>query len=251
MVGMLGLQVTRMDAGQSYPDLRVCYANAATYPLTAPYRRPIGGGLYGRIPRSLSLIFTTLANTPNRDYDASSHTLTLGAGFARLRARLHLGSGGNGLTGLRDALRDYETARFDDGQGGQVAPFSRLDMDADRALSDCRIVFTDGFTHLLAHDPKPLPCDALTVLHGAILMDLLVLAAVYCPEDRRLVTTVDDLRSMLPATSKSSVTAKSLREYATRLNAAQSDWVFSYDRRMWCVQRRGLWVSGHGSARLH
>lgn len=90
--GTYGLETLKADY-HTILGYDIGYLTAESYPLFAPYRAKTKNSFSGRVPRLLSIIITTLINTPSREWDAETRTLTIGDDFFFLANKCGLNSG--------------------------------------------------------------------------------------------------------------------------------------------------------------
>lgn len=84
----------------------------------------------------------------------------------------------------------------------------------------------------MSREPKEIPLSAVVGTSGGSLsLDLLVFATLYCPEQKELYISRNNLYKIVPGTSTETVSTKHLTVSLTKLNQIQKIWVFSLTRR--------------------
>lgn len=226
------------------------HLTAESYPLFAPYRAKDGDRFSGRAPRLLSIIITTLVNAPSREWDRKTRTLTVGDDFFYLANRLGLNSGGDGRATVRDRILMLATTSFTNSDGLKVTPLEDTDITGDSLVIERRrLTFTEEFTRMMTRNVRQIPLKCLYPNAGnAISIDLLALAALYCPEDRRLIIEREDLPDLLPASAQS-LSRQSLSRRFDELNGSQNEWTFRVTKRSVSVSPFGVYTSD-GAVRL-
>lgn len=214
---------------------------AATYPLFAPYTRHGNpddtATLTGKPPRLMSIITTTLILTGSTCWNAEERTLTFGHDWQRLAGRLKLINGGATRDVLNNLLAAYCTEPFPT-EDGDILIAEDAALDPDITTSRRWIRFTPEYLDLvIEHEAKEIPLDAIP--GPAIELDLLVLAALYTPDDRRLVIPAAALGELLPGGKWTIKTSRYLQA-AKHLNSTQGKWVFAFESRSLIVTPAGI-----------
>lgn len=248
--GTYGLETVKADQYRTILGYGVGYLTAEAYPLFAPYRSKSKGAFSGRVPRLLSIIFTTLVNTPSREWDAASRTLTIGEDFFFLVNKLGMNSGGDGRATVRDRLLLFASVEFPDMNGVGVVPLESTDISPDSlVIEGRRLVFSPRFVRMMTGNVRQIPLKCVYPNAGnALAVDLLALAALYCPDNRKLIVEKDDLPSLLPA-SRQSLADRNLAKRFAQLNDSQDEWTFRLTRNSVSVSPFGVY-SSEGAVRL-
>lgn len=202
-------------------------ASTALYSLDLPYRQD-GTGDYGFTPRALSLVIATMLTADNNEWDARTRTLKLGPGFHRLAQSAGLNNSIHGIQHFKQsllALRDQPLNI----PGHAPIPITETDtLSQHDGTMGASITFTPEYT--VAADTSPAtPVNAATVarLTGEpYLLDLLMLATSYCPDEARMDMPLDAISVILPHAGQDA-TMPRMRGHVERLNALQHDWRFT------------------------
>ena len=221
---------------------------ATTYPIFAPYKRTADDtdepAFIGKPPRLMSIITTTLILTGSPCWNPTERTLTFGRDWQRLATKLKLVNGGASRDVLLNLLEAYRTAPFPT-EDGDILIAEDAALNPELTASHRWIRFTPEYLQLVtAHEAKQIPLIA--VPGPAIDLDLLALASLYTPDDRRLVIPASALADLLPGGNGAIKTSR--YEQATKhLNTAQDTWDFRFESRSLIItpagvdpERRGL-----------
>lgn len=204
----------------------ICYATSSTYPMNAAYRKGTStNGMYGIAVRIWSIIFATMVNSRCNDYYPLTRTVVVGNEIRNLLKRFKAGSGGSTRSMYVDALHMYETTTFHDRNGEPVQPFDNGTLVDDK-LFQSRLILSERYVELLRDHPREVPANYITAISGALQLDLLMLAVLYCPFDRMLIIRREDFRKIIPASSPSSLLRGQLQKHITVLNQIQTEWVY-------------------------
>lgn len=220
---------------------------AATYPIYAPYKRTDETGdepqLIGKSPRIMSIITNTLILTGSPCWDPETRTLRFGHAWQRLATRLKLVNGGASREVLINLLEAYRTAPYPT-EDGDIIIAEDAATDPDLTTLRRWIRFTPEYVDLIeTSEPKEVP---LTAVPGpAIDLDLLVLAALYTPGDRRLVIPSSALTDLLPG-GNGAIKNSRYVQAAKHLNDSQSKWSFRYEMKSLIVTPRNADPDGKG-----
>ena len=241
--GTYGLETLKADY-HTVLGYDIGYVTAESYPLFAPYRAKNKQSFSGRVPRLLSIIITTLVNTPSREWNPETNTLTIGDDFFYLANKCGLNSGGDGRATVRDRLLMLTETQFTDAEGNKVIPVSATDINPHfLTVEHRRIMFTEQFVRMMTRNVRQLPLKCLYPNAGsAIGIDLLTLAALYCPENHRLVIEKEDLPALLPASSQS-LSKQSLLKRFKELNDSQNEWTFRMTKYSVTISPFGVYSS--------
>lgn len=241
--GTYGLETLKADY-HTILGYDIGYVTAESYPLFAPYRAKDKQTFSGRVPRLLSIIITTLVNTPSREWNAETRTLTIGEDFFYLANKCGLNSGGDGRTTVRDRLLMLTEIQFTDMDGNKVTPVSHTDINPDfLTVEHRRITFTEQFVRMMTRNVRQLPLKCLYPNAGSgIGIDLLVLSALYCPENHRLIIEREDISSLLPASSQSLSTQSLLKRFK-ELNDSQNEWTYRMTKHSVTISPFGVYSS--------
>lgn len=247
--GTYGLETLKAEY-HSILGYDIGYVTAESYPLFAPYRARNKQSFSGRVPRLLSIIITTLVNTPSREWDPDTRTITIGDDFFYLANKCGLNSGGDGRATVRDRLLMLTETQFTDKDGNKVIPVARTDISKYfLTVERRRVTFTEQFVRMMTRNVRQLPLRCLYPNAGsAIATDLLTLAALYCPENHRLIIEREDLPALLPA-SMQSLSKQSLLKRFKELNGSQNEWTFRLTKNSVTVSPFGVY-SSEGALRL-
>lgn len=228
--GALGLTlepISDLDSPESFCTL---YVTAETYPFFLPIRNQPGAEreASGRVPRVLSLLFTTAVNIKTKDYDPKTRTLTIGRDFRQAANRAKLTTGGSGYEDLIRTIVEYRDLTFTDKHGREISPIESMTVKIGERWSNKTIVFTAEYERMMKDHPKTLPLSALPQLSGrAVATEILVLAALYTPKKQRLAISRDDLPTILQSTGTTSLSLAKLLDTLEILNFSQESWNFS------------------------
>lgn len=239
--GTHGLIVTERAA--SPKSVGRCYVSANAYPLTVPYKNPHRDAyeINGKMPRIVSILFNTLVVVPNEDYDAESRTMSFGRLFRSLCLRLHMCAGGRANESMRRLLRSFNDITFYKDDGTPVKPIENLVMP-ERGLSGIRVTFTEDYVRLMLDNPREMPLSTfVAVSSSAVQLDLLVLAVLYCPEDRKLIIQRDELPSIMPMVSPQTLAPAKLNSLLVKLNQIQDRWTFRLGERNLSICPADMW----------
>lgn len=241
--GTYGLETLKADYHTTL-GYDIGYLTAESYPLFAPYRAKTKNSFSGRVPRLLSIIITTLINTPSREWDAETRTLTIGDDFFFLANKCGLNSGGDGRTTVRNQLLMLSSVQFTGADGVKVTPVEHTEITADSLTIEHRkITFTEPFVKMMTRNVRQMPLKCLYPNAGsAIAIDLLVLAALYCPNDHRLIIERADLPSLLPA-SRQSLSKQNLLNRFKELNDSQNEWTYRITKYSVTISPFGVYSS--------
>lgn len=248
--GTYGLETVEADQYQTMLGYDIGYVTAESYPLFAPYRARTKGAFSGRVPRLLSIIFTTLVNTPSHEWDGENRTLTIGDDFFYLANKLGMSSGGDGRTIVRDKILLFAQTEFTRSDGTKSIPLETTEIsNASLAVEKRKLVFTEQFTEMMTQNVRQLPLRCLYPNAGnAVTIDLLILASLYCPDDRKLIIEKEDLPTLLPA-SRQSISERSLSGRFSKLNDSQNEWTFRMTKKTISISPFGVY-SSDGALRL-
>lgn len=206
------------------------WSSEAAYPMRAPYSSEGGTRLAGRVPRLLSIIFCTLVHTDDPCYDSQTRTLSLGGRFHSLCMKFGLLSGGINRGMLNRTMEFYATREFTTVDGRTLRPCEDHDLSA-RAMSGRWIRFTPEWEALLKENNRQVPLDVVASLDRSYFtLDLLMIAVLYAPNDRRLIIPFEELSCLLPE-GTALIRADKMSRTLSVLNAAQSTWRYSLRRR--------------------
>ena len=137
-------------------------------------------------------------------------------------------------SGVVKILKDLDTEI----QGRDILIAEDAALDPDITTSRRWIRFTPEYLDLVTeHEAKEIPLDAIP--GPAIELDLLVLAALYTPDDRRLVIPAAALGELLPGGKWTIKTSRYLQA-AKHLNSTQGKWVFAFESRSLIVTPAGI-----------
>lgn len=93
----------------------------------------------------------------------------------------------------------------------------------------------------MSREPKEIPLSAVVGTSGGSLsLDLLVFATLYCPEQKELYISRNNLYKIVPGTSTETVSTKHLTVSLTKLNQIQKIWVFSLTRAGLVIRPYGM-----------
>lgn len=96
------------------------------------------------------------------------------------------------------------------------------DWHDDEFLSEMWVRFTPEYVSALTANPREIPLSPCVHTVGRPFeLDMLVLAALYCPEDRQLLLSLDTLKAITPVTISS---RRVLESSFNKLNALQDYW---------------------------
>lgn len=247
MAGTQGLEVVDTDRNlQSMGRWSsICYVSAATYPMTLPYRDEDNEGsvMTGRLPRVMNIILTTMVVSGHRDWYRRTRTLELSSDWRVMCMRAGLSTGGDGVDRTRRLFQELADSTVTTPDGRRIPPVESLSMP-QRGIVGGIIVFSDEYVRMLTRTPRELPFNALaTVRRSPLMLDMLVLAALYCPDDRPLLIERSSMFDILPATSKQSLGKRSLSARFDTLNSAQDKWRFRVDKRRVIISPADIWTS--------
>lgn len=219
--------ISDIDSPESFSTL---YVTAEAYPFFLPMRNQPGveHKLSGRVPRVLSLLFTTAVNIKTKDYDPKTRTLTIGRDFRQAANRAKLLTGGSGYEDLIRTILEYRDLTFTNKYGKEIHPIKSTTIKSGERWSNKTIVFTAEYEKMMKRNPKTLPLSALPKLRGrSVAAEILVLAALYTPEEQRLAISRDDLPVILQSTGTTSQSPAKLIDTLEVLNFSQESWNFS------------------------
>lgn len=247
--GTYGLEISSADYRTIF-GYDIGYLTAESYPLFAPYRAKDGNMFSGRVPRLLSIILTTLVNAPSREWDGETRTITIGDDFFYLANKFGLNSGGDGRATVRDRMLMLATTQFTRSDGLKVIPLESTDITSDSLVIERRrLTFSEPFVRMMTENVRQIPLKCLYPNAGnAMSIDLLALAALYCPENRRLIIEREDLPDLLPA-SRQSLSRQNLLKRFKELNDGQNEWTFRLTKYNMTVSPFGVYTS-EGAVRL-
>ncbi|MBT1162151.1 hypothetical protein [Bifidobacterium sp. SO1] len=208
------------------PRQTVCYATSATYPMSAPYSKNMDPSEpYGVGARITQILFSTLLATRSRDYYPITRKLIIGDDSRKILKRMNTCTGGRGVASFTESLKRFAAKPFPDMNGEPVQPFEEATIES--GFFGTHLTLTEEYERRLLDHPREIPVAAITRIRGAVQLDLLMIAALYCPENRILAITLDDLRSLLPASSKSTLSRGLLTRGLSIINGAQDVWKFA------------------------
>ena len=244
-----GTRGLRLIQGTGLSDAGTCYVSAATYPMAAPYHGA-SDDITGRVPRVISILLNTFVVRHHPDYNPRTHTLQLGRDWRTMYLRAGISGGGRGTERIRAILDTMSAKPIEKEDGTEVVPFTSLILPEQGTVGG-EIVFDPEYVKMMTENPKPLPLNALAYVNrSGFTLDLLVLAALYCPDDRALIIRKRDLPLILPATSVSSYAPAMLKKRLASLNAGQELWEFSDDGGGLMISPRGSWTSKRDAVTL-
>ena len=218
----------------------ILYVAEEAYPLI-PYVRGNEHPLaFGRTPRLLSILFTTFVNTQNADYNGKTRTLTIGKDVRQVARRMGMLTGGCGRQNTVTSIIGYQDITFTSRDGKEIKPIEETNIVQGESWNEKTITFTWEYVRLMSREPKEIPLSAVVGTSGGSLsLDLLVFATLYCPEQKELYISRNNLYKIVPGTSTETVSTKHLTVSLTKLNQIQKIWVFS-------LTRAGLVIRGLG-----
>ena len=217
-----------LDASEPEPPARsafdVAYVNPFTYPLSAPYRNR-DGMPYGKPARVLSVVFCTLLNTVNDSWDPRRGELTVRGDFYRLCRRFRLGSGTQSHRTLTGQLLAFQFADFAGPDCEPFEPFEPYEVDGSH-LEGTVLRPTRRFVDVSVAHARRVPPDPLSSLSSPMRIDLLMLAAMHCPDERGMLIPWDVLRTVLPAASATTLLRSTVHAACLEVTRAQTWWRF-------------------------
>lgn len=196
-----------------------------TYPSFAPYRIDDDNedGLSGKIPRLLSIIFTTLINAEDPAYDPETRTLRLEYGFADMCQKLRIHSGGRSRQRLAETLEQYAGTPFPTIDGNTLTVAEDSDLNRDLPSRRQWIRFTDEYVDACKRNVRQIPLNTLP--RSTFALDLLAIAALYTPNDKRLAIPIPDLMKLMPhGDRRQTVFRTACSRAATVINRSQDIW---------------------------
>lgn len=243
-VGMLNkihrLRSVGMDNGIA-TGFGILYVAEEAYPLI-PYVRGNEHPLaFGRTPRLLSILFTTFVNTQNADYNGKTRTLTIGKDVRQVARRMGMLTGGCGRQNTVTSIIGYQDIMFTSRDGKEIKPIEETNIVQGESWNEKTITFTWEYVRLMSREPKEIPLSAVVGTSGGSLsLDLLVFATLYCPEQKELYISRNNLYKIVPGTSTETVSTKHLTVSLTKLNQIQKIWVFSLTRAGLVIRPYGM-----------
>ena len=215
------------QSGKLRPD--ICFVSADTYPLNSPYRQ-LDTPLTGRMYRILNIAVTTSIVKDDDTWDKATRTLTIPGGFRTLLRRMGASTARDTSIRIREILEALTATTIPTPDGGQVTPIERLAL-SDKGVVGTRVTFNATYVDMTLTNPKRIPLNAIAGTPRAPFgIDMLVLAALYCPDDRRLIIPKDELPRILPKHALQTLTPSSVRARLNRLNTAQTWWKFALNQ---------------------
>lgn len=200
--------------------LQVGYVSALTYPMFAPYRNN-ENKIYGRLPRLIAVVMATLIHVGDPCWDPMNRRIYLGRGWRQLCRCLGIF---NSALSRRDVYTALENMRNEDIPG--FIPVRAIDETHfdEKKTNDMYVMLSREYCDQVRKEVHEISIAGLYNLKpSVILVDLMALAALYAPENRRLVIPSTTLRKIFPDVYlQEGKLCKNLK----KLNGAQNVWRF-------------------------
>lgn len=238
------------DTTYGLPLQTVCYATSGTYPMRAAYlENKSDGEPYGVPARMLSILFATLVNTRSDDYYPITRKLIIGDDARRLFRRMKTCNGGKGVETFVDSLRRFSRKQVEDKDGVPCFPFEEHPVITPEFWGS-HLVFSEQYEAMLRDHPREVPIQAVTMIRGAVRLDLLMIAALYCPDNRVLGISLSDLKRLIPATSKATLGNAELSKSIALLNGIQDEWRFTLTAKHLMIKPLNVLLEGNKAVLL-
>ena len=147
----------------------------------------------------------------NADYNGKTRTLTIGKDVRQVARRMGMLTGGCGRQNTVTSIIGYQDITFTSRDGKEIKPIEETNIVQGESWNEKTITFTWEYVRLMSREPKEIPLSAVVGTSGGSLsLDLLVFATLYCPEQKELYISRNNLYKIVPGTSTETVSTKHL-----------------------------------------